>query len=149
MSKPLQYVEIISAVAVVISLIFVGLEIRHSNRLAESEAVAGINNSTNEMNLMVANNLDLSVLLARAYKGETDLTDGERVALAHYATGWFNIWEAAWTSYDRGIIDSSVVQGHLDSACWNFANLPIMVDAWESNKNVFAPGLVEAIEDNC
>ena len=59
-------VEIVGIAGIIASLIFLGYELRRSNDIAETEAVATIYSMTNEMGLAMAENPELSTVIRQA-----------------------------------------------------------------------------------
>ena len=59
-------VEIVGIVGIIVSLIFLGYELKRSNDIAETEAVATIYGMTNELGLAMAENPELSSVFGQA-----------------------------------------------------------------------------------
>ena len=142
-----RYAELISAVAVFVSLVFVGFEIRQSNYLADSEAVSNLNRSFTELNLVVAANAELSAILIASR--DRDLSETESLRLNFYSLGWFNVWDSAWLSHERGIVDYDSFISYMNSACSMIPRWPNMHAVWDRNKVTFTRGFVVYIESNC
>ena len=152
LSLTAHYAEIVSAFAVVVSLVFVGLEVRQSNSLARSEAVAALNEATNQANWLIAENIDLADRLARFSEASEhgSLTQAERTSIQFFHQGMMNTWEAAWTAYDQGVIDLATVKPYMADACAVLSR-PVLraSNVWENAKNAFNPGFVKFLEGNC
>ena len=152
LSRTVHYAEIVSAFAVVVSLIFVGLEVRQSNSLARSEAVATLNNATNQANWLVAENLDLADRLARFGDGPESgsLTQAELTSIQFFHQGMMNTWEAAWTAYDQGVIELATVTPYMSDACAVLSQ-PVLraSNVWQNSKRAFNPEFVEYLEGSC
>lgn len=98
--KSANAAEIIGVIAVVLSLVFVGFELRHANRLAEAEAIQTIN----EMIAEKLNSTTSSQWAMERIAAASDQTVDE-MGFRYERISWMNIYEAAWTSFDNGIID--------------------------------------------
>jgi len=72
-----EIVEIISAVAVVLSLLYVGFEIRRTTVQADTDVQAELLSYTHQRRYLVVENGDLSDLLAKGYDKPKDLTAGD------------------------------------------------------------------------
>ena len=59
-------VEIVGIAGIILSIIFLGYELKRSNDIAETEAVATIYSMTNEMGLALAENPELSRVFRQA-----------------------------------------------------------------------------------
>ena len=141
--------EIFSAVAVVASLIFVGLEVRHSNHLAESETILNMAQSMNQMQVAVAGDVALSELLAKAYEGQKDLTTSETYRLDAWTLGWLNIYDVSWMAYNLGIIQFTAFQEYMDGACRFMSEAAFVQEAWARYKIDFGKGFVKYIDATC
>ena len=141
--------EIFSAVAVVASLIFVGLEVRKSNDLAETEAILNLLHSMNELQVSVAGDVALSELLAKGFETQEDLTVPESYRLDAWTLGWLNIYDASWMAYDRGIIQFTTYQEYMDGACRFMSEAPFIQEVWDRYKIDFGKGYVRYIDTTC
>jgi hypothetical protein len=59
-------IEIVGIAGIILSLIFLGYELKRSNDIAETQAVATIYSMTNEMGLALAENPELSRVFGQA-----------------------------------------------------------------------------------
>ena len=141
-----RYAEIISAAAVVVSLIFVGFEIRQSNNLATSEAVLSLNSEINEANHLVVANADLAELFAKALGGDETLSAAELMRLESFGKSRMNTWEAAWIAHNREFVDDSSFDAYMRAAC---GDVRPMREMWDSWKTGFNPGFVRFIDERC
>ena len=149
-SKVRIVTEFAGALSIVLSLIFVGIELRHANNLAETEAVQSINQ-------MIAGKLNGDLQNAwgiRASGAANNLSIQDEVDFLERIQ-WLNIYEAAWKSYDRGIIDAEQAASYLNGACYSIF-VGINIDeytwgerSWEEYSEDFNPGYVAELEGLC
>lgn len=96
--------EIAGALAVVISLLYVGLQVRENTSAQLSQT---------EMNLFsLGYDLDawyrdpaFVAIVAKADRDFESLSEVERMQLEKFVLGTLNLWAYAWKSHDRGQID--------------------------------------------
>jgi hypothetical protein len=96
--------EIISASAVVISLIYVGLEIRQSTLESEADIQAELLSYTTQRRYLVIESSDLSSLLAKGYADPDGLAPDERLRFQSYIELFYVAWERAYMTYDVGVL---------------------------------------------
>lgn len=100
--------EIISAVAVVISLIYVGFEIRSSTRESEADIQAELLTYTARRRYLVVQSSDLSSLLARGYADPTQLSPDEMLRFQSYIELLYVAWERAYMTRAAGVLSDEL-----------------------------------------
>ncbi len=98
-----EIAEIISAVAVVVSLIYVGLEIRRTTVESDADVQAELLGYTHQRRYLVVENADLSALLAKGYADPTQLTPDEMLRFRAYVELLYVAWERAYLTMDAGV----------------------------------------------
>ena len=73
-------VEIVGIVGIIVSLVFLGYELKRANDIAETEAVATIYGMTNEMGLAMAENPELSRVFRQALSDFESLSADTRTS---------------------------------------------------------------------
>jgi len=124
--------ELVGGVAVIVSLVFVGLQVRHSNRLAQGAAELEMG----RMNMDYLNagvHGDFAGVFSRCYFTPEDASTEDKQRFIWSYGRWFHMIQAMYRQYQHGI---------LPEASWNpllvtLANVlednPIVADVWESN----------------
>ena len=104
--------EILSAVAVVMSLIFVGFQIRQgaeetalNTRAVQTNAYQGLITQISSSNTLLIENPELIELLQRAQRGEELSTSIERRQVASYLLTSFRHGEMAYVQYENNLLD--------------------------------------------
>ena len=104
--------DIISAIAVVASLIFVGAEIRRSSaetalntRAIETSAFYALNQSHAELSIATLNNAEVADIRLRAFSNDPSLSDIEIERYGAYLQAVLRFPELAYLQYTNGIID--------------------------------------------
>lgn len=149
LSSQVSLPEFFGALGVVASLIFVGLELRHANFLAESASVSEINNQFNELNLLVVQQPGFAELLYQYDSDPSTVSSAMRQQIMFWAISWFNVYDAAWKSHQLGIIDNESFGSYTASACSTIPSLPHLRDFWDEVKYAFTPGFVEYVDRQC
>ena len=88
--------EIISASAVVISLIYVGLQINQSTLESEADIQAELLSYTTQRRYLVIESSDLSAILKKGYADPDRLTPAETLRFQSYIELFYVAWERAY-----------------------------------------------------
>lgn len=105
--------EIMSAVAVVISLIYVGLEIRRSTLESDADIQAELLSYTVQRRYLVVESSDLAALMAKGYTDPTRLSPDEVLRFQSYIELFYVAWERAYMARTAGVFSEE----HFDE--WN------------------------------
>ena len=142
-------VEIVGIAGIILSLIFLGYELKRSNDIAETEAVATIYSMTNEMGLALAENPELSRVFRQALSDFESLGPDDRWTFYVLLEYVINVNEAAWKYYDKGVINQEEADYYTRSLCKLIGRHPSLVAAWRSNKQDRLPGFYEYVMGVC
>ena len=100
--------EIISAVAVVFSLIYVGLEIRRTTLESDTDIQAELLSYTHQRRVLVIESHDLSTILSRGYVDVSSLTPEELRRFQYYVELHFVAWERAHMARQAGVFSEEL-----------------------------------------
>ena len=147
------FVDVISSLAVLLGLVFVGLELRHANKLAQAEAVNSLNGMIVELNISKYGAPASKDLWANYYSGRigtgADLSPGDREILVASLFSWMTLYEAAWKYHETGILQEEEFVGYIEGACDELTLSELSREVWGQNKTLFTPGYVKEIENTC
>ncbi|MGB5212011.1 MAG: hypothetical protein WBO47_07500 [Gammaproteobacteria bacterium] len=142
-------VEIVGIAGIIVSLIFLGYELKRANDIAETEAVATIYSMTNDMGLAMAENPELSRVFGQALSDFESLSPDDRWTLYVLLEYVINVNEAAWKYFDKGIINQEEVDFYTRGLCKLIGRHPSLVEAWHANKEDRLPGFYEYATGVC
>jgi hypothetical protein len=128
--------DVVGAVAVVVSLIFVGLQLKQANRLAREAAEQKQIESIGTLSRILAENPHLAELWARALAGEK-LSPAEQVSATSMITYGQRIWEALYYQYRAGRVSQELWDAHRTQAK-AIENSPMSRAVWEQRKQWFS-----------
>ena len=117
MASITERLELVGAAAVVLSLVFVALEIRHSTNTAASQAVFELNEAARETQFIVATDPDLVELIFQAEADLESLTDQQYYRYRSWVFSTQNLFESAWTHHQRGVISDDEMNGWASAYC--------------------------------
>ena len=103
-----EIAEITSAVAVVLSLLYVGFEIRRTTVQSDADIQEELLSYTHQRRYLLIENKDLSELLAKGYENPADLTAGEALQFQNYSELLFVAWERATMAKTAGVFTVAI-----------------------------------------
>jgi hypothetical protein len=103
--------EIISAIAVVFSLIYVGLEIRRTTIESDTDIQAELLTYTYERRVLVIESEDLSRILIKGYNDLNSLSAEELLRFQYYVELHFVTWERAFMARQAGVFSEELYGG--------------------------------------
>ncbi|MFN1836042.1 hypothetical protein AB2B38_012325 [Balneola sp. MJW-20] len=103
MKKPFfgRFAPLLSGLAVLASLIFVGYELQRNNDLAIVQSQHNLITLNADMKTWLTNPEVLDVLMNEDVEG---MSDKDRLLFVALVGGWFDLYEAAYIARERGIL---------------------------------------------
>ena len=141
--------EVVGIIVLIVSIIFLGYELKRSNDIAETEAVATIYGMTNEMGLALAENPELSRVFGQALSDFEALGPEDRWTLYVLLEYVINVNEAAWKYFDKGVINQEEADHYTRGLCKLIGRHPSLVAGWHSNKQDRLPGFYDYVNGVC
>ena len=106
--------EIVSAVAIIISLLYVAYEFRRTETLSSNEVDIMIFERVREANTMLIENGELARIVIQANSRPEALSESDRLRYLAYQHIFFDRWETAWIYYQDGILGGAPPALRLD-----------------------------------
>lgn len=100
--------QAVSAVAVVVTLLYVATEVRHSDALSESEANALLYQRVFDLEQMLIGSDEFASLTIKAEEKDGELSRTERRRYLSYQHLFFDTWEMSWDYYQAGFLSKEV-----------------------------------------
>ena len=108
-SKKLQvyvsFAEVVSAIAVVLSLVYLGNEVRHASTMDSREADLLLFERVQRVHRLVIESPGLAEIIVTAEASPQDLAPADRLRYLTYEHEWYNSWEVGFNSHAEGILD--------------------------------------------
>jgi hypothetical protein len=128
--------ETFGVIAVVTSLIFVGLQIRQSTNASKIEAIRNVSSEWRGVYKGAADNNQLAEVLYRGFNDYKNLDGAELLQYNAAAHQIFHVAASTYYQYENGALDEETFAGicrHLRQMCGS----PGMKDYWVLRKNIF------------
>lgn len=127
--------EIVGASAVVVSLVYLGLQIRSQNKQAKLSALREMSRELRGTTAMFADP-NISDIFVRANEDYGSISDAESVQLMVLTTNIFRAWENAFLESKVGNLEESVWQG-LSREYTQTMGIPSFQHIWDRRKQNF------------
>lgn len=98
------WVELVSAIAIVVSLIYVGYEIRQTQVLSQRSVDELLFARNEESNRVLVENADFAEIFARARRDPASLAETERIRYLAYEHNMIDNWEIAFYAHYDGVL---------------------------------------------
>lgn len=138
--------EIIGGVAIVCSLLFVGVQIRQSAKISEVNAYQELISQITVMNTVRVENPEFAELFSRFDRGEQPKDATERARLEAFLYMVFRHGDLAYRQYDKGLIDRDALLSVL-APTRSFLNTQLGVEVWGVLSRSLQPDYVAFIKD--
>ena len=112
--KRALWIELIGAIAVVVSLGLLTWELNQANRLGTFEANAAVSQGYNELNKEMASNPELANLFALLARSDPELTDVQIQSAIGLAYWHMNNWNTVEAAYEQGWVPQAELQNALN-----------------------------------
>lgn len=122
--------EAISAISVVVSLIYLAFQIRGNTRALRREATRDITRDLNEQNRMLITVPDLSELYLKTFEHPQELSASERLRFQSVVTYSLASFEMALGYYKYGLLSNEHIEKYTKGILQLFEN-PIVMEWWE------------------
>jgi hypothetical protein len=139
--------EAIGAIAVLATLVYLGIQTRDNVRVQKARAIWDAQQSFVEVNELLGDGGVVSNLVYRAAAGADEFSEYEQYLLHRFVRGWFQRLEAQFALYRAGILDEEVWNLRRSYAKAMLGN-PVLRTSWELDKgnSMFTAAFVDSIE---
>ena len=117
-----KWTAIITNIAVVVGLVFVGLEFRNSTRAFESERIDSFTQGSLDIQKMSVGDSELSDILLKSYSAPDSLTKTEIDRAQHWLTLNYANFRRIHTAYLSGLIPDHIYEMEIAGVGFNFAS---------------------------
>ena len=130
--------QIISALAVVASLIFVGYQLKHAAaaiRVSSSQAHSAL---YTDLVRSVIDNADFAAVWAAAIRDPKAVSEADWVRFVAYASALFRLYESSRVQWLNGRLDREH-WGTIERQAGDFRRLPGLQKAWQLRSHWYSP----------
>lgn len=144
--KWVDWSQILSAVLVVVSLVYVAIEVRQSVKLGSADVETEIYDRLYDMGRMIVESDGLAGIVLRAREDIGQLTPEERFRYAQYQLLFFDTWEFAAVQYDDGVLGA---EDWVSWECWFIREARRRPpEAFEDNLRSYFDDFIKYVREN-
>ena len=137
--------EIIGALAVVISVIYLSLQIKQNTAATRSLAHQEHFNAAQEFNSVIAASSELADLIVKANDENENITPSERIRLQHHYINVFTLWHSAFENRNKGLLDDSGWRVWNEGSKVVIQSQKAMRDTWKQAGAIYGEKFVEHV----
>jgi hypothetical protein len=128
--------EFLAAIGVIVSLVFLTLQIRMNTKALRGKASFELENSWAQANRELVHDREVTAVLIKAYDASAslvDFADSDQVLIALHARDTIQRVSGQYRLHTNGLLDDGVWEAH---AAWTsgWLKLPVFAEWWETEK---------------
>jgi len=141
--------EIVSAVAVVVGLLFVGLELRRNTAAVEAATFQDLTDVSNTWIMTIASDADLSRILREGNERPDDLTAADRQRYSLIERAFWVRMQNVYSQYVRGTLSAEDWSLYEAVMCAEGTGGPPAgrLAVWPQQRPVLSAALIDLVED--
>ena len=128
-----NYAAVVGGGAVIISLIYVAIQIRQNTAVVRTSNYADLSFKVSEFNQLIAENGELAEIYTRGTASYKELSEIEQIRFNMTISRLMQAVQAMFHLRQRGYIDSKLAQTNFDSVAL-FLAAPGLQEWWQDNK---------------
>ena len=140
-----QIAEIVAALAVVISLIYVGKEVQNNTSAVRGAAMQAIATTDADALMTIASDADLSEIVRIGQQDPSQLTPADAFRYTLFMRQFWLSFQNIFQQSELGLIDSSVWKSYLTVICGMYANHGTR-ETWPDHVNVLDTKFAAVVE---
>jgi hypothetical protein len=137
MNKATDWMNLSASIAVIMGIVFLGLEIRQNTDMMRSQTRDSISEKQMMFSEWVATEIDLADTIAKVNAGE-EVTPGEAVQHAYFLAGVWREWENSHYQFEQGLFDRDEFEPRTNR--WvSMMRVKANRDAWLATRMNYSP----------
>jgi len=137
--------EIVASVAVIASLIYVGLQVRQNTEATQVSTSQAFVSTHGEIVLQISREKEFTDIFYRGLSGLSNLDDSETVAFTAWAIHAFRAWESFYFQWQDGVLDDRLWPGWKTQFCDLFRN-PGIREIWGARNHQLSEEFHEFVD---
>jgi hypothetical protein len=140
-----DFLELVGIIAIVVSLVFVGFELRQSTAIARSDAYSSFSSQFLDLVTDAALNERMSRLISKVNQGASpgDFKSEEQVSIRMYQGAAVRVWEGLFRSVQAGVLPEDALES---AAKGMLINNAYFRSTWASTKQLYTSDFVAYFE---
>jgi len=125
--------EIVGAIAIIISLVYVGQELRANTAAVKAASLQSITNSSSASMLAVVESRDFADIRLQGDHDPTQLSEADKLRYVLYERQMWLHFQNVWTQWKLGVIDDGVWAGYQKVICDELVGTDARLNWWNQN----------------
>ena len=138
--------NIVSSLALIISIIILISEYRRSDVLNEKTIENLVYGRMMELDKLVIENPDLGDLIVKAHASPDSLTGSDKIRYLAYEHIFYDTWETLWVGFQNGVVSESTWNDWNDWFIREYKKKPAL--SWQGNLENFSANFLQYINNN-
>ncbi len=142
------FVELAGGGAILVGLIFVGLELRQNTAAVETASMQSLTDMSGQYLMFIDSSPDVNRLYIKAAKGLGELDEAEALQLYHLTLSQWLRFQSAFLHWQRGTMSDQDWMAYTKFFCSNLTGIKhqIRVASWDSYKSILVDPFAEFVE---
>ncbi len=140
-----ESIQIISAVGVVASILYLAIQIKQSTTSARSSTQQQLTERIHNRLLLVATNSELAELISSDWK-TTEFTDVQKIQISYWLSAIITDIKGMHTQYKLGLVTESALHGRITVIKRGVFKTDIAVTVWNNIKGESEPEFIRWFE---
>lgn len=125
--------EIVGAIAIIISLVYVGQELRANTAAVKAASLQSITNSSSASMLAVVESRDFAEIRLQGDHDPMQLSEADKLRYVLYQRQMWLHFQNVWTQWKLGVIDDGVWAGYQKVICDELVGTDARLTWWNQN----------------
>lgn len=140
-----QLAEVVAAVAVIISLVYVGRELRSNTAAIRAESLQGVADASAQILLTTASDSALSRIRQLGDQDVSLLSEAEAYRYGTLMRQVLLTFQNVYFQYELKVLEPRVWRGYQRVIC-DYSSNPGIRDTWDLHRHALDPGFAEFVE---
>lgn len=144
MKKVSDWMNLSTSVAVILGIVFLGLEIRQNTEMMKSQTRDSISEKQMMFSEWVATESELALAIAKANAGQA-MEPAEVIQYAYFLAGVWREWENSYYQFQQGLFDRDEFEPRMNR--WHdMMRTKLVRDSWLATRMNYSPGFREEVD---
>jgi hypothetical protein len=140
-----QVAEIIAAVAVVVSLVYVGIEVRSNTSAVRGAAMQAIATTDADALMTIAADADLSEIIRIGHLNPSQFNEAEAFRYHTFMRQFWLSFQNIYQQSELGLIDPSVWRSYLSVICGMWSHTGVR-ETWPEHAEILETGFISEVQ---
>ena len=143
MKKNIEWMNLSASIAVILGIVFLGLEIRQNTEMMKSQTRDSISEKQMMFSEWVATESELAEAIAKANSDQV-MTPAEGVQYAYFLAGVWREWENSYYQFQQGLFERDEFEPRMNR--WHdMMRTKLVRDSWVATRMNYSPSFRDEV----